>query len=1120
MIGAIRPLLRFFRGESRGSARPVWRNSIRALATFAGTIVVIVLLALALAWWRSSFIRLMEDEAPKVRMMEKLTITLTENRPITIGRDQLGQAYAPGRISAGSAAAPEHIELTLRVPDRRDATKDRIEIRNVASERRLWLDFESGFKTFAERFEIPPSSIGDTRFRLANGSIILRDVSSRGFDLWTTEIVHGRTVTKGPFHYRQQSLWREYWGLVTDEPSPGAADADVIAAHIGGGSTDEAARPMQIGLAGALGWEQLRLVYRDDRLFLTMGRELDRARFPIVMEVLQPKSQNLLVPNRIVRGFSDIRWTVGPAPPPRERTLSRKAWESLFGAARDPRLAQALRSFVAGRTSYDFRLDTRPESVGRDPVQRRLDIVPRRNVMFQNVENCAEQPLPTECPVLIGELSKQGDLECAVAEGLRQCWRTTTPLAEAGTAALMRANPGGTLPFSLGTTASLSELAVTKWSAALLALIIAFAFRLRGASDRLFDDVRPTALMARLRSSGMRWTFVLISLALTMAPEISAVVATYTGGKIVPAQGFSPAAAMTILVINWGLAGLALVLFSPTGAISVGLAWLAVTVLAAVGTLTLASLALDGPSSHWSSYFLKHKYAFLDVVPLVVTAIAVASRPRIRQMLRAVLLGGGVAAAIARVATPILLVVFFALWVLIGSQTGIGGFQPIEAGKFAAIILIAAVLVGLVHYTEDVRLRIGKGQRLFALLAFASFAALLFIAPVLRSDYSPVLIVMLLGASVGLIYTLFASVNVLLAALQRREARRRIPLAFRPAVNRGIFRGPFWPIRLRRRLAFVGAPFRAFLLLVLVALTVTLSPVLISWGAWFVLHVENWKDVPSNERVDAITRSMGQGRHVPAQRFITWYDLSLDDKQRSAPRAQFRDLEFHVIRSRAEVAYAECAEGKALMPAEKGWERWLVPVVDASRQAVSHLLNRHTLLDQLCGAFDSRRSRSDEPEEVRVGGQQMNDQIDRTEIPVAESDFAPAYMLARFGVGVGLLLYAAQCLLIFMALYGLIRIHLGGSRGMLGAHLRQFIGVMLAGSITLYVLQWVLSWSNVLGLLPVMGQPMTWLSAGNSHHFFMALPCLISILVALRLAGPMPPLPRPRIPPRRIARAS
>lgn len=1117
MIGPFRSILRLFRGESRGAAHASWRSSIKTFATVAGTLVVLALLVLALDWWRGSFVRLVEDESPNVRVLEALTITLTENRPVIIGRDQLGQAYAPGRISAGSAAAAEHIELTLRVPDRADATKDRVEIRNVASQRRLWLDFASGFQTFAERFEIPLASVGDTRFRLANATIILRNVSGQGFDLWTTENIGGRAITKGPLHYRQQSSWRNYLSLITTELPAGAADADVIAAYIGGDSTDETARPMQVGLGAAAGWEQLRLVYRDDRLFLAPGNDLDRARYPIVMEVLQSGTQTLLAPNKIVRGFSDIRWTIAPAPPVRTRNVPLQAWNAIFSAPRDRQLTQVLRGFVAGRTSYDVRFDTRSETSGRDPVQRRLELLPRRKVTFENLETCSEQPLPTECPVPIGALKKQGELECATADAFKQCWRTTKPLAEAGTAALIRANPEGRLPFAMGSTATLFELALTKWTTAILALVIAFAFRLRGASDRLFDDIRPNGVMARLRSKSMRWTIVLISFVLTMAPEIAAVVATYTGGKFVPAGGFSTTAAMTMLVVNWGLAGFALVIFSPTCAISVGLAWLAVTLLAAVGSLTLASLALDGSSSQWSTYFLKHKYGFLDVVPLIVTAIAVASRPRIRQMLRAVLLGSGFAAATARLATPVLLVVFFGLWVLIGSQTGIAGFQPIEAGKFAAIILIAATLVGLVHYTEDVKLRIGSGQRLFALLAFASFAALLFIAPVWRSDYSPVLIVLLLGATVGLIYTLFASVNVLLAALVRREARRRIPLAFRPPVNRGIFHGPFWPIRWRRALALFGAPMRAFLLIVMVALTAVFSPTLISWGVWFVLHVENWQGVPTEQRVDVITQSMGQGRHVPAQRFITWYDLSLDNKKARIPRAQFRDLEFHVIRSRSEVAYAECADAKSLTPTTQGFERWLVPVVDAGRQTVSQMLERPTLLGQLCGAFDSRRSRLDDPEEVRVGGRQINDQVDRTEIPVAESDFAPAYMLARFGIGIGLLLYMAQCLLIFMSLYGLVRIHLGGMRGMLDAHLRQFIGVMLAGSITLYVLQWVLSWSNVLGLLPVMGQPMTWLSAGNSHHFFMALPCLISILVALRLAGTIPPLPRPRVPPSRLA---
>ena len=34
---------------------------------------------------------------------------------------------------------------------------------------------------------------------------------------------------------------------------------------------------------------------------------------------------------------------------------------------------------------------------------------------------------------------------------------------------------------------------------------------------------------------------------------------------------------------------------------------------------------------------------------------------------------------------------------------------------------------------------------------------------------------------------------------------------------------------------------------------------------------------------------------------------------------------------------------------------------------------------------------------------------------------------------------------------------------------------------------WTIAWGNSLGLLPVMGQPMTWISAGNSHLMGFAL---------------------------------
>ena len=47
----------------------------------------------------------------------------------------------------------------------------------------------------------------------------------------------------------------------------------------------------------------------------------------------------------------------------------------------------------------------------------------------------------------------------------------------------------------------------------------------------------------------------------------------------------------------------------------------------------------------------------------------------------------------------------------------------------------------------------------------------------------------------------------------------------------------------------------------------------------------------------------------------------------------------------------------------------------------------------------------------------------------------------------------------------------------------------------MHAVHWGIAWCNTLGLLPVMGQPMTWVAAGNSHLLGFALPTLTIALV-------------------------
>ncbi len=60
----------------------------------------------------------------------------------------------------------------------------------------------------------------------------------------------------------------------------------------------------------------------------------------------------------------------------------------------------------------------------------------------------------------------------------------------------------------------------------------------------------------------------------------------------------------------------------------------------------------------------------------------------------------------------------------------------------------------------------------------------------------------------------------------------------------------------------------------------------------------------------------------------------------------------------------------------------------------------------------------------------------------------------------------------------------------------QVLELLLRGPAWMHITRWAIAWSNALGLLPVMGQPMTWISAANSHLIFFALPALVLGMMA------------------------
>ncbi len=109
-------------------------------------------------------------------------------------------------------------------------------------------------------------------------------------------------------------------------------------------------------------------------------------------------------------------------------------------------------------------------------------------------------------------------------------------------------------------------------------------------------------------------------------------------------------------------------------------------------------------------------------------------------------------------------------------------------------------------------------------------------------------------------------------------------------------------------------------------------------------------------------------------------------------------------------------------------------------------------------------------------------------LPEVQNDFVGAFLINRFGGAAGLLLLGTQLafLTLLFTLAGAIERNFGR-----GDFREQQLGTVLSyviyGAACMQAGHWLIAWGNVLGLVPVIGQPMTWLASGVSHLIFFAM---------------------------------
>lgn len=113
-------------------------------------------------------------------------------------------------------------------------------------------------------------------------------------------------------------------------------------------------------------------------------------------------------------------------------------------------------------------------------------------------------------------------------------------------------------------------------------------------------------------------------------------------------------------------------------------------------------------------------------------------------------------------------------------------------------------------------------------------------------------------------------------------------------------------------------------------------------------------------------------------------------------------------------------------------------------------------------------------------------------IPAVQDDFAPSFLLNRHGLLAALILWCVQAALVIGLLAAAIR------NGRHAAVLRDFRlawqyrlrSFLLCGGAAFVAGHLLLSWGTNLAIFPIMGQPMSFLSAGGSHLLLFLLPLL------------------------------
>ncbi len=618
------------------------------MSAVLGLLAAMVAAALLAFWWHN--LGVLVNDARPVVSLEKVQVALARNESAVIGRRELLQ---PSRFDS---AELRHVQLT-REQD------GRLIIRNVARERRLWLDYVNGSPTFSARWHLQK---GD---RVQAGGMVLTvdDAAPNRIDF----TIRAGNAPPVPVSVTRSagaiSVSAAGQGLRTCEPptpldrlkqavtnlmtSDERQEDRVL--HIGG-RLSCAVRTERYLAADRLPYRAFTITARGDRFFFAPGDPLDAPRPPAVFQR----------GNTRIADFQSIAWEVDPAGP------------------------AILNSIIIGRTRYDLRIGA--EAGGRLPV--------------------------TLTPV-----SKTHRLQPQEAADLTQAVNTpqTTVSVTPPRQPMSLAELGPNLSVMAGAE-RLLRLAVIG-GALLLALLSALTTLRNGRVGWLGRFGGPVVILGVAGLAAF----------LILTPEI---------GRVLN-RPVSYVTETRAVILAYAVASV-VILFGTRFTLAAKLVWVSVIALCMLGNLTLLSLGIDGEKTDFSIHAQKNRLLFIDLVPLFATVVALTSDRAARALPQSFFAGSGLADHLLRAIPSLAIVAAFVIWALVGNETGVGGFQPVEFAKLALVFVLASACVSFARIDFFYTQRQYVLWLLGTIFTVAFFFVVLTAVPFLKSDYSPILIIL------------------------------------------------------------------------------------------------------------------------------------------------------------------------------------------------------------------------------------------------------------------------------------------------------------------------------------------------------------------------------------------